>query len=174
MKTKCIAEQLEFHALNKREVIGRFDGGKISSDAGGILLREVEQRTHILKRFSECFTDHRNPKLIEHSLLSLIQQRSFGIALGYEDLNDHDALRQDSLLALLCDKEDLTGNHRIQAQDKGKPLAGKSTLYRLELTPLDAHKKSRYKKIVANADALVELFVDLFLESYTLPRNRVI
>ena len=124
MKTECIAEQLEFHALGKREVIGRFDGGKISSDAGGILLREVEQRTHILKRLSECFIDHRKPELIEHSVLSLIQQRCFGIALGYEDLNDHDALRQDSLLALLCEKEDLTGNQRIQAQDKGKPLAG--------------------------------------------------
>ena len=174
MKTECIAEQLEFHALGKREVIGKFNGGKISSDAGGILLREVEQRTHILKRLSECFIDHRNPELIEHSLLSLIQQRCFGIALGYEDLNDHDELRQDSLLALLCGKEDLTGKQRIQAQDKGKPLAGKSTLNRLELTPLDADKKSRYKKIVANADAMDELLVDLFLESHTTAPEEIV
>ena len=90
MDTQCNAEQLEFHALGRRAVIGKFDGGRISSDGGGVLLRETEQRTHILKRFSDCFADHRNPELIEHSLESVVKQRVFGIALGYEDLNDHD------------------------------------------------------------------------------------
>ncbi len=101
MQTECNATQLEFQHLGNREVTAKFDGGKITSDAGGILLREVEHRTHILKRLSHCFTDHRDPELIEHSVESLIKQRVYGIALGYEDLHDHDQLRQDALLALL-------------------------------------------------------------------------
>ena len=145
MNTECNVEQLEFHGLGRREVIGKFDGGNISSDGGGVLLRETEQRTHILKRISHCFTDHRNPDLIEHSLEALVKQRVLGLALGYEDLNDHDSLRQDALLALMSDKTDLQGSERVREQDKGKALAGKSTLNRLELTPADADEKSRYK-----------------------------
>jgi hypothetical protein len=174
MNTQCNAEQLEFHTLGRRAVIGKFDGGRISSDGGGVLLREVERRTHILKLFSDCFTDHRNPELIEHSLESLVKQRVFGIALGYEDLNDHDALCQDTLLALLSDKTDLTGNDRLREQDKGKALAGKSTLNRLELTPLDANEKSRYKKIVANPAAMDNLLIDLFVESYKTPPTEIV
>ena len=132
MKTECTADQLEFHGLGRRVVAGQFDGGKISSDSGGLLLREVEQRTHSLKRLTGCFTDHRNADQIEHSLESLIKQRVMGLALGYEDLNDHDALRQDPLLALLSDVADPTGQGRKRAQDKGCALAGKSTLNRLE------------------------------------------
>ncbi len=86
MKTECTQDQMEFHGLGRRVVVGQFDGGKISSDSGGLLLREVEQRTHILKRLANCFTDHRNVDLIEHSLESLINQRVMGLALGYEDL----------------------------------------------------------------------------------------
>ena len=145
MNTECNVEQLEFHGLGRREVIGKFDGGNISSDGGGVLLRETEQRTHILKRLSHCFTDHRNQDLIEHTLEALVKQRVLGLALGYEDLNDHDSLRQDALLALMSDKTDLQGSERVREQDKGKALAGKSTLNRLELTPADADEKSRYK-----------------------------
>jgi hypothetical protein len=174
MNTECTAEQLEFHALGRRTVVGKFDGGRITSDGGGVLLREVEQRIHILKRFSDCFTDYRNPELIEHTVESLIKQRVFGIALGYEDLNDHDALRHDELLALLSDKEDLTGNDRVRGQDKGKALAGKSTLNRLELTPLNANGKSRYKKIVANPVAMDNLLVDLFVESHETPPAEIV
>ena len=174
MTTQCNAEQLEFHTLGRRAVIGKFDGGRITSDGGGVLLREVEQRTHILKRFSECFTDYRDPELIEHPVESLVKQRVFGMALGYEDLNDHDALCRDELLALLSDKVDLTGSDRIRGRDKGKALAGKSTLNRLELTPLDANKKSRYKKIVANAGAMDGLLIDLFLESYQTPPAEIV
>jgi len=166
MGTECTAEQLEFHGLDRRGVIGKFDGGKISSDGGGILLREVEQRTHILHRLSQCFVDHRNPDLIEHSLESLIKQRVMALALGYEDLNDHDELCRDNLLALLSECRDITGVMRPRQQDRGKPLAGKSTLNRLELTPLDASAASRYKKIVADSSAIDTLLVDLFLESY--------
>ena len=116
MKTECSAEQIEFHGLGRRAVVGKFDGGKISSDSGGVLLREVEQRTHILKRLAGCFVDHRDPEQIEHSTESLIKQRVMGIALGYEDLNDHDSLRHDPLLALLSDKHDVLGARRKRIQ----------------------------------------------------------
>jgi hypothetical protein len=86
MKTECTAGQLEFHGLGRRTVVGEFDGGKISSDSGGLLLREVEQRTHILKRLAGCFVDYRDPDQIEHTVESLIKQRVMGLALGYEDL----------------------------------------------------------------------------------------
>jgi hypothetical protein len=166
MKTECTPTQMEFHGLGQRVVVGQFDGGTISSDSGGLLLREVEQRTHILKRLAECFVDHRNPDQIEHRVEALIKQRVMSLALGYEDLNDHDALRQDPLLALLSDVADPTGRDRRRTQDKGCALAGKSTLNRLELTPMDADAASRYKKIVANAQAMDDLLVDLFLEAH--------
>jgi hypothetical protein len=166
MKTECTAAQLEFHGLGRRAMVGEFDGGKISSDSGGLLLREVEQRTHILKRLAGCFVDYRAPDQIEHTVESLIKQRVMGLALGYEDLNDHDVLRQDPLLALLSDVADPTGQDRRRHQDKGCALAGKSTLNRLELTQQDATAASRYKKIVAHPDAMDELLVDLFLEAY--------
>jgi hypothetical protein len=174
METECTAGQLEFHGLGRRVVVGEFDGGKISSDSGGLLLREVEQRTHILKRLAGCFVDYRGPGQIEHTVESLIKQRVMGLALGYEDLNDHDALRQDPLLALLSDVADPTGQGRRRDQDKGCALAGKSTLNRLELTPLDADAASRYKKIVAHPEAMDELLVDLFLEAYETAPGEII
>ena len=174
MKTECSAGQLAFHGLGRRIVVGQFDGGKISSDSGGLLLREVEQRTHILKRLAGCFTDHRDANQIEHSLESLIKQRVMGLALGYEDLNDHDVLRHDPLLALLSDKQDVSGKTRKRDQDKGCALAGKSTLNRLELTPLDADAASRYKKIVADPEGMDDLLADLFLEAYDSPREEII
>ena len=174
MKTECTLDQMEFHGLGRRVVVGQFDGGKISSDSGGLLLREVEQRRHILKRLAGCFIDHRDAELVEHSLESLIKQRVMGLALGYEDLNDHDTLRHDPLLALLSDKQDLSGKTRKREQDKGCAIAGKSTLNRLELTPLDADAGSRYKKIVADSRAMDELLVDLFLEAYDSPPEEII
>ena len=89
--TECNQKDLTFHGLGRREVVARFDGGAITSDAGGVLLRELEERTGILQRFADCFTDHRDADLIEHTVLDLIKQRTFGLTLGYEDLNDHDA-----------------------------------------------------------------------------------
>ena len=112
----------------------------------------------ILGRLSESFTDHRDPDRIEHSVEALIKQRVLGLCLGYEDLNDHDELCRDRLLALLCDRDDLTGEFRRVESDRGKPLAGKSTLNRLELTPVEG-PKPEYKKIVA-------LLVEVFLEAY--------
>lgn len=174
MKTECTAGQLEFHGLGRRAVVGEFDGGKISSDSGGLLLREVEQRTGILSRLAGCFVDHRDPDQIEHTVESLIKQRVMGLALGYEDLNDHDALRADPLLGLLSDVADPTGADRRRARDKGCALAGKSTLNRLELTPSDATAASRYKKIVARAEAMDELLVEVFLEAYDSPPEEIV
>ena len=125
MTAECTRTKLRFQGLDGRDVIGRFDGGEITSDAGGVLLREVEQRTRILGRLSECFTDHRDPDRIEHPVEALIKQRVLGLCLGYEDLNDHDELCRDRLLALLCDRDDLTGEFRRVESDRGKPLAGK-------------------------------------------------
>ena len=134
MTAECTRTKLRFQGLDGRDVVGRFDGGEITSDAGGVLLREVEQRTRILGRLSECFTDYRDPDRVEHPVEALIKQRVLGLCLGY-DLNDHDELCRDRLLALLCDRDDLTGEFRRVESDRGKPLAGKSTLNRLERTP---------------------------------------
>ena len=166
MRTQCNPEQLEFHALGRRDVVGRFDGGRITSDGGGLLLREADQRLGLLDRLAGCFSDYRNPKAIEHSVPALVAQRVYGLALGYEDLNDHDVLRKDSVLALLVGKQDLTGDGRVRESDRGNPLAASSTLNRLELsTPEDA-PSDRYKKIAADPAALDRLLVDLFVESY--------
>ena len=105
MVTECNPEQLEFDSLGRREVVAKFHGGQISSDGGALLLREVERRTGILKRLSRCFTDYRDPELIEHTVGELVAQRVIGLALGYEDLNDHDELRLDQLLAVVVERD---------------------------------------------------------------------
>jgi len=174
MKTECTKKRYQFQALGRKEILADFDGGTISSDGGGLLLREVEKRSNILGRFAKCFTDHRKQKLIEHSVLDLLSQRVFGIALGYEDLNDHDDLSSDQLLAVMVGKSDPTGENRLLPRDKGHALAGKSTLNRLELTPEDAGPKSRYKKIVMNTKAIDDLLVDTFIESYPEPPKQII
>ena len=164
--TECKPKSGEFHALGGREVVAHFDGGDITSDAGGLMLREVEQRTGILKKFSGCFTDYRNAEAIEHPVADLVAQRVYGLCLGYEDLNDHDELRADPLLAVMVGKTDPKGEHRRESRDRGKALAGKSTLNRLELTPADAGSGERYKKIVMSPEAIDQLMVDHFLEAH--------
>jgi hypothetical protein len=154
-----------FQQLGRREVIGRFDGGTISSDAGGVLLREVERGCGILKRVAGCFRDYRDPERIEHSVEELIKQRVYAIALGYEDLNDHDSLRHDVVMGLLCEKSDPSGSDRVREHDRGKAIAGKSTLNRLELTPEVANENSRYKKIVAQGEQIDDVMVDVCMES---------
>ena len=152
--TECSRQRVLFQAHGTREVTAAFDGGFVTSDGGGLLLREVDRQFDILSTFAACFTDHRDPEAIEFSLLELLRQRVMGLALGYEDLNDHERLRLDPLLALLAGRRDITGQDRRDAQDRGKPLAGKSTLNRLELTPVGATIESRYKKIVAHIEQL--------------------
>ena len=153
MATQCSAEKLSFYELDSREVVGRFDGGEITSDAGGALLREVEKRTGILGRMSECFEDRRDPARIEHRVESMVKQRVMGLCLGYEDLNDHDELCRNRMLALLCDSDDLTGERQRRESDRGKALAGKSTLNRLELSAVE-EKHRRYRKIEADTAEL--------------------
>ncbi len=175
MDAQCIPTQLEFHSLGRREVVGKFDGGNITSDAGGLLLRETEMRTGILSRFAECFQDLRDPELIEHTVAELVAQRVYGLALGYEDPNDHDDLRRDPLLAVLVGKEDPEGEGRIRQQDKGKAIAGKSTLNRLELTPAQPTvAELRYKKIVMKPEGIDRLLVDVFLQSHAEPPEQIV
>jgi hypothetical protein len=160
--------------LNQRQVVGRFDGGAITSDAGGLLLREVERRTGIIARFAACFRDHRKPEQIEHTVRELVAQRVYGLALGYEDLNDHEQLRQDPLLAILAEKADPTGESRVRARDRGKALAGKSTLNRLELTKAEVAAQERYKKIVLDPGAGDRLLVEVFLEAHEKPPAEIV
>jgi hypothetical protein len=115
---ECNGEQQEFHNLGKRAVVGKFDGGMLSSDGGGLLLGEVEARTRIVERFAAQLTDHREPDAMEHSIRDLVGQRVFGVALGYEDLDAHDRLCLDPLLAVLVGKEDPTGQARSCPRDK--------------------------------------------------------
>ena len=121
MSTECTPAQLDFHAFGGRDVVGRFDGGRLSSDGGGVLLREVDQRLGLLQRLAGGFRDYRNPNSVEHSVRELVAQRVYALALGYEDLNDHDALRADSVLALLVGKRDLSGEARERRRDRGQP-----------------------------------------------------
>ena len=166
MNTECTAVQLEFPGVGRRRLVARFDGGAISSDAGALLLKAVEARTGLLAGAARCFVDHRDPQRIEHSVEELVSQRVVALALGYEDLNDHDELRHDALLASVVGKEDPTGSTRVQPRDRGKALAGKSTLNRLELTPDDASGSSRYKKIVADESGLDAWFVEQFVSAH--------
>ena len=163
MSTECSRQRLLFQGHGTREVTAAFDGGKITSDAGGLLLREVEERFGVLRSFVDCFTDYRDPDLIDFRLEELLRQRVMGIALGYEDLNDHEQLRHDPMLALLSGRRDITGRDRREVSDRGAPLAGKSTLNRLELTPVGADEESRYKKIVAHIRPLQDTLVDVFI-----------
>lgn len=175
MVTECNPTQLEFHALEQRKVIGKFDGGNITSDAGGLLLREVEKRAGIIGGFAKCFEDLRDPELIEHTVAELVAQRVYGLALGYEDLNDHDELRADPLLAVLVGKADPEGHDRLRPRDKGKAMAGKSTLNRLELTPVQpTATEQRYKKIIMKPDEIDRLFVDVFLKAHAEAPQQIV
>jgi hypothetical protein len=167
METDCIRKPIEFQDLGRRKVTGNFDGGDISSDGGSLLLREVEKHTHIIEQFAQCFIDHRNQTFVEHPLRDLIAQRVYALALGYEDLNDHDELRGDPMLAVLVGKEDPKGENRQRERDRGKSLAGKSTLNRLELRPADAKPDERYKKIAVDEDALRRFFVEVFIQAHS-------
>jgi Transposase DDE domain group 1 len=174
MTPECNVSYLDFSMLGPRQVLADFKGGDISSDGGALLLRQTEQLTGILHQFAACFTDHRDPQLIEHPLKDLITQRVYALALGYEDLNDHDDLRRDPLLATVIGKLDPTGQTRPRPRDRGQALAGKSTLNRLELTPVGAGKDSRYKKITCNTHAGEQLLVTLFLQAHPTPPGRIV
>lgn len=121
MPTKCSAEQFDFGRVEGRAVEAAFDGGLVTSDAGALLLGAADRAINLVGRFAECFRDRRRQDLIEHKVAMLIGQRVFGIALGYEDLNNHDELRQDVLMAVVAGK-------LAARRNDCAPVAGKSTL----------------------------------------------
>jgi len=149
--TQCNQSSFGFEASGRREIVARFDGGTISSDGGALLLRQTDKRLNLLARLAECFLDGRNQKQVEHSIGEMLAQRIYGLALGYEDLNDHEQLRKDPLFGVLAGRE-----------ESDVPLAGKSTLNRMEM---GAGAKDRYKKITFWKDAIDELLVNIFIES---------
>lgn len=151
--TECTQSSFDLQAHFSREVVARFDGGTMTSDAGAVLLRETDRRLNLVSRLAACFEDHRQPWLVSHTVKEMVAQRLYGLALGYEDLNDHEQLREDPLLAVL------SGKARV-GED---PLAGKSTLNRLEL---GGEKPSRYKKIQYRQEDIDELLVQVFLEAH--------
>lgn len=174
MQTECKERQLEFQGFGRRQVVASFDGGRISSDGGLLLLREVASRSGLLTRFGQCFTDYRDARYIEHTVEELVSQRVFGLAQGYEDLNDHDTLRDDLLLGLAVGKPDVTGAQRRRERDRGHALAGKSTLNRLERTPEKLEATERYTKIVYDAARIEQLFTDDFIRAQVTPPEEVV
>lgn len=140
--------------------MARFDGGTISSDGGAFLLCQTDKRLNLLSRLAECFLDGRNQKQVEHSVQEMLAQRIYGLALGYEDINDHEQLRKDPVFGILAGRDEL-----------GQPLAGKSTLNRLEL---GGGTQDRYKKITFWKDALDELLVKVFVESHKQAPEQII
>ena len=147
-------------------MVGQFNGGRISSNGGLLLLREVDRRRRIVERFSECFEDARQPGQVEHSVEQLLRQRLYGLAVGCEDLNDHEELRTDALLAAVVGKRDPTGEKPRRERDRGKPLAGKSTLNRLEWGTADEVGEDRYRRIAVVPEAVDRFFVEVFLDAH--------
>lgn len=157
--TECNQSSFGFEACGGREVVARFDGGTISSDGGALLLRQTDKQINLLPRLAQCFLDGRDQDLVEHSLEQMLAQRVYGLALGYEDLNDHEQLRSDPLFGVLAGRTDQ------------QALAGKSTLNRLEL---GSGVPDRYKKITFWKDAVDQLLVQVFLESYQQAPQQII
>ncbi len=158
--TECNQGSFQFEGHFSRKVTARFDGGQQTSDAGGLLLREADRRLKLLSRFAACFVDGRDAKRIDHPVQEMVNQRVYGVALGYEDLNDHEQLRHDPLLAVMSGRSDTE-----------TALAGKSTLNRLELS---TKKEDRYKKIFCDTEAVDRLMVDVFLESYRQAPDQIV
>jgi hypothetical protein len=164
MQTECSADLFGFACVESRAVVAGFDGGTMTSDAGALLLGATDQAVGLVDRFAECFADSRAPELIEHTVRTLVGQRIFALALGYEDLVDHDQLRHDPTLAVLAGK--------LSARRKDcAPLAGKSTLNRLEL---GGPELTRYHRIAWDGAKIEALFVDLFLEAHQRPPKQII
>ena len=164
MPTECRTESFDFGTVEGRTVEAAFDAGLVTSDAGALLLKATDRAIGLIGRFAGCFHDERRAELIEHEVATLVGQRVFAIALGYEDLNDHDELRHDPLMAVLAGK--LTPKREHCA-----PVAGKSTLNRLELSQL---APTRYHKISHNPMAIKHLLIDVFLESRARPPRQIV
>ncbi len=164
MPTECSVDLFGFARVEGRAVVASFDGGAITTDAGGLLLGATDRAIGLIDRFASCFRDARSAALVEHEVRTLVGQRVFGIALGYEDLIDHDELRHDPVMAILAGK--------LSARRKDcAPVAGKSTLNRLELSRAEP---TRYHKISHDEAAIEGLFVDLFLEAHAKAPEQIV
>jgi len=163
MRTECTAKALVFQEVGRRAVVAEFNGGTLTSDGGALLLREVERATGILRQFAGCFRDDRDPARVTHSVAALVRQRIYALALGYEDVNDHDELRRDPLFAVLAEADDLAA-----------PLAGKSTLNRLELSAATVDDAERYKKIAVDHAAVDRLLVEVFLAAHAQAPEEIV
>jgi hypothetical protein len=172
VQTECSSVQLEFSGVEGRRVVAAFDAGRTSTDAGVLLLREVAERSGWLRRFAGCFRDGREAFRVEHSVEQLLAQRVLGIALGYEDLNDHETLRDDAVLALAAGQADVLGAERARVRDRGHALAGKSTLNRLEHGGTNA--PSRYHRITHDGAAIERQFVECFLDAHATPPAEIV
>lgn len=159
--TECNQSRFTFATNHRREVVAEFNGGTISSDGGALLLRETDRKMNLLRRLTECFLDGRNPALVKHEVGQMLAQRIYGLALGYEDLNDHEQLRHDPLLRLMAGKVD----------PDTEPLAGKSTLNRMEL---GNGMPNRYKKITFWRDAIDDLLLDVFVEAHSSAPEQIV
>jgi hypothetical protein len=164
MRTECSPALFDFAAVEGRSVVGDFGGGTITSDGGALLLGEADRAIKLVERFAGCFRDFRSAELVEHVVKTLVGQRVFGIALGYEDLCDHDDLRHDPVMAVLA------GKLKARREDCA-PVAGKSTLNRLELSK---NEPTRYRKIAHDGSAIEALFVDLFLDSFKTAPDEIV
>jgi len=157
--SECNQEVFSFAAHFSRRVEASFTAGQVSSDGGAVLLRQADAKIRLLSRVAACFTDQRSPLLVTHPLAEMLSQRIYGLALGYEDINDHERLRHDPLMAVLA------GRRKLE-----EPLAGKSTLNRLEL----AGGSKRYHKIDYEAEKIDALLVDVFVESHVQPPDEIV
>ena len=174
MSTHRSSESLQFSNLGRRKVVAKFDGGRMSSDGGASLLREVDARCGLISRLAACFTDYRDPSRVEPGVERLLAQRIFGLCLGYEDLNDPDRLREDPALAMAVGGADIAGEERVRSRDRGHALARSKTLNRLELSEEETAATDRHKRIAANHEKMDQLRVELFLDSYEEPPERII
>jgi hypothetical protein len=163
VQTECNPSLFEFARVESRAVVASFDGGQITSDAGALLLGQADRVIGLTRRLAACFSDARDPDLVEHEVQTLVMQRVVAIALGYEDLNDHDQLRHEPVLATLAGK--LAARRADCA-----PLAGKSTLNRLELS---RPEPTRYAKLAAKPADIEALFVDVFLDAHATPPKQI-
>ncbi len=167
--TKYIPKQLNFGSIKGRKVIADFTGGRITSDAGIVLMAELDRKLRITSRFAECFRDYRDLSYVNYSVHQLLAQRVYGIVLGYEDVNDHDKLRYDPALAIALGKLNFIESNQ-------KTLAVKSTINRLEYCPktIINQKESRYHKIEPDPKEIERAFVDIFLASYKKPPRQIV
>src|SRR5260370_20432030 len=169
--TDCQQHTFGFQELGSRRVEVDFSGGHLSSDGGALLLREMDASMRLCEQVAGCFSDFRDADSVEHELRVMLRQRILGLVLGYEDLNDHERLRVDPLLAAMCGRADVLGEERIQAQDQGRPLAGKSTLNRLELGAQEINLRT--KKIQAHPEKIEALLLPRGVSALP-PKNSVI